>query len=507
MEIFGYEIRKKAFGKEKAPNISPIPLPQDDPGSTSVTVGGGYYGQFVDLSGTDSLSDQDLIIRYREASQQPECDAAISDIVDAAIASADISTPVDIHLDDLDYPENVKKQIYEEFHNIVKLYKFNRNAADMFRRWYVDGRIYFQIIIDPANAKKGIIELRPIEATHLKKVREVKKVTDSKTNISYEKVVAEYYIYSRTLMDRSSTATSAGVKIDTGSIIQINSGLYDAGHSRIIGYLHKALKLINQLRFMEDSLVVYRVSRAPERRVFYIDVGNLPKNKAEEYVQSVVSRYRNKLVYDASTGEISDDRRHMSMLEDFYLPRREGGRGTEIDTLGGGENLGQIDDVIFFQRKLYRALNVPLSRLEQETGFAFGRATEISREEVKFQKFIDRIRKKFSLIFTEALKIQLLLKGVITENEWEEIEESINVDFLEDNYFAELKEFEIMRERFDMLSTIDQYVGKYYSNSWIRQNILKQSEEDIERIDKEIDDENKSGENDMPNPDDPRWMA
>lgn len=493
MEIFGYEIRKKALGKEEEPRVSPIPLPQDDPSTTSIAVGGGYYGQYVDLSGTDALSDQDLIIKYREASQQPECDAAISDIVDAAIASSDMSTPVDLFLDDLDYPDNIKKQIYEEFHNIVKLYKFNRNANDLFRKWYIDGRIYFQIIIDNSNPKKGIAELRPIEPTHLKKIREVKKITDPKTNISYEKVVSEYYVYSESLMTKSGSTTTSGVKLDKESIIAVNSGLFDASHTRVIGYLHKALKLVNQLRFMEDSLVVYRVSRAPERRVFYIDVGNLPKNKAEEYVQSVVSRYRNKLVYDASTGEISDDRRHMSMLEDFYLPRREGGRGTEIDTLGGGENLGQIDDVIFFQRKLYRALNVPLSRLEQETSFAFGRATEISREEVKFQKFVDRIRKKFSFIFFEALRIQLLLKGIITPKEWSEIEEGINVNYLEDNYFSELKEFEIMRERVEMIQLMDEYIGKYYSKAWVRRNILHQNDEDIEKIEDEIAKEKEEG--------------
>jgi hypothetical protein len=285
-----------------------------------------------------------------------------------------------------------------------------------------------------------------------------------------------------------------GIKFAKDAIIQVNSGLYDSTRQRVISHLHKAMKLVNQLRYMEDSLVVYRVSRAPERRIFYIDVGNLPKGKAEEYVQQVVSRYRNKMVYDATTGNVSDDRRHMSMLEDFYLPRREGGRGTEITTLGGGENLGQIEDVQFFQKKLYRALNVPVSRLEQETAFSVGRASEVTREEVKFQKFIDRLRKKFSFMFIDALRIQLILKGIITESDWNDIEESINIDFLEDNYFAELKEFEIMRERLEMAQQMDDLLEKgFISKKYIRQSVLKQSDEDIEKIDNEVEDEKAEG--------------
>ena len=490
MELFGYEISKKINKKEKE-IVSPIPKPDYDGGST-VTVGGGYYGQVVDLSGTKTLSDHELITNYREASQQPECDAAIADIVDGAIAAGDTSYPVSLMMNDLKQSDKVKKEILEEFNKIIQLYKFNYNASDYFRNWYIDGRIYFNVVIDPQNPQRGIVELRQIDPTHISKVKEVQKILDPKTKVEYEKVVDEYYVYSPGM--NSGIDKTNGVKFAKDAIIQVNSGLLDASHTRVIGHLHKAIKLVNQLRYMEDSLVVYRVSRAPERRIFYIDVGNLPKGKAEEYVQQVVSRYRNKMVYDASTGNITDDRRHMSMLEDFYLPRREGGRGTEITTLSGGENLGQIEDVQFFQKKLYRSLNVPLARLEQESAFSVGRASEITREEVKFQKFIDRLRKKFSFMLIDALKIQLILKGIITESDWDNIEESISIDFLEDNYFAELKEFEIMRERLEMAQQMDDLLEKgFVSKKYVRQFILKQSDEDIETMDNQIEDEKEQG--------------
>lgn len=494
MEIFGYDISKKVTPKVKKEIVSPIPKPSEDGSSTTTVFSGGLYGQYIDLGDSATGSDHDLILKYREVATQPEADTAITDIVDGAIASGDKSAPVNISLDDLDQPDNIKKQIIEEFNKILTLYRFNHAGHDLFRNWYIDGRIYFQIIVDKENPKRGIVELRYIDPTKISKVKEVKKVRDAKTEVEYEKVVAEYYMYSEGMLSNTDIKTGGGIKLEKDSIIAINSGLFDPSRTKSIGHLHKAIKLINQLRFMEDSLVVYRVSRAPERRVFYIDVGNLPKGKAEEYVQSVVSRYRNKLVYDASTGEITDDRKHMSMLEDFYLPRREGGRGTEITTLGGGENLGQIEDVVFFQRKLYRSLNVPISRLEQDTGFALGRATEVSRDEVKFQKFVDKIRKKFSKIFIEALKVQLILKGVIEPKDWANIEESINVDFVEDNYFAELKEFEILRERLEMLQLVEEQIGQYYSREWVRRNILHQTDEDIETIDDQIEKEKDSGD-------------
>ena len=495
INLFGFEISKKVSSQNSVEAVSPIPKPNDESSST-VAVGGGYYGQYVDLSNTDTVSEHELIRKYREAAMQPECDAAVSDIVDGAIASSDESSPVDLSMNDLDLPNNVKTKIIDEFNRVLKLYKFNRNASEYFRNWYVDGKAYFNVIIDPNNPQKGIVELRPVEPTHINKVKEVKKHTDKNTGLEYEKVVDEYYVYSPSLKDNNIDKLN-GIKFANDAIIQVNSGIMDPDKSRTVGHLHKAMKLVNQLRYMEDSLVVYRVSRAPERRIFYIDVGNLPKGKAEEYVQQVVSRYRNKLVYDASTGNISDDRRHMSMLEDFYLPRREGGRGTEITTLGGGENLGQIEDVQFFQRKLYRALNVPVARLEQDTAFSVGRASEVSREEVKFQKFIDRLRKKFSFMLMDALRIQLILKGVITEKDWNSIEESININFLEDNYFAELKEFEILRERLEMSQMLEDIVGKYISNKYVRTVILKQSDEDIDRLDKEIEEEGSGTEDEF----------
>jgi len=494
MELFGYEITKKvaAGAAEQEKNIiSPIPKPLQDGEISSAAVGaGGYYGQFVDLSGTDLVSDHELIRKYREAALHPECDAAISDIVNEAIASADFSSPVTLHMDDLQQPDNVKKQILEQFNKVISLYDFNQNASELFRQWYVDGRSYFHVMIDHKNPQKGIVELRKVDPTQISKVKEVKKVVDKEKKVEYEKVVDEYYIYSEFYQGASVDKVN-GVKIAKDAIIQCNSGLTDPNKKRIISHLHKALKLVNQLRYMEDSLVVYRVSRAPERRIFYIDVGNLPKGKAEEYVQQVVSRYRNKLVYDASTGDISDDRRHMSMLEDFYLPRREGGRGTEITTLSGGDNLGQIDDVLFFQKKLYKALNVPSNRLEEDSPtFNIGKSGDITREEVKFQKFINRIRKSFSFMLMDALRIQLILKGIITESDWNEIKESISVNFLEDNYFAELKEFEILRERLEMAQQMEDLVEKkYLSAKYVRQVILKQSDEDIERIAKEVEEE------------------
>ena len=498
MELFGYNITRKVAAKDedKKVKISPIPY-NDDIGGIQVTTNatGAFYGQYIDMDGTSSDSEHDLILKYREASRQPECDAAVNDIVDQAIAHSDKSAPVELIVDELPQSDSIKKQMVEEFNNILALLKFNLRASEIFRDWYVDGRCYFQTIIDDKNPKRGIIELRPIEPLALTKVKEVQKKTDPKTKVEYEEIVNEYYVYSEKYVSKSSgkNANISGVKIAKESIITANSGITDPSRKRVVSHLHKAIKLVNQLRMMEDSLVVYRVSRAPERRIFYIDVGNLPKNKAEEYVQNVVAKYRNKLVYDAKTGEITDDRRHMSMLEDFYLPRREGGRGTEITTLPGGDNLGQIEDVIYFQKKLFRALNVPVSRLEDDAQYTFGRATEISRDEVKFQRFIDRIRKRFSQLFFDALKVQLILKGIITPQEWPEISEKINFDFLEDNYFSELKGFEIMKERLTMANDFQELVGKYYSVKWLRNNILHQNDEDIDRMNKEIDSEIKAG--------------
>lgn len=488
MQLFGFEISKKIGAKQTAGKdeevVSFVP-PTDKEGTSLVNAASGYFGQFVDIDGTAIVNERDIIIKYRNAATLPECDAAISDITDAAIVSDENSTPVSIVLDDLEYPESIKKKITNEFENIVQLLQFNRDGAEIFRRWYIDGRLYYHVIIDPKKAKDGIKEVRYIDPTKIKKVREVASKFDKVTGIKMIETKGEYFVFGDSV-GLNNAGGGSQLKIDTNAVVYVPSGMVDETGRCVISSLHKSLKLINQLRMMEDSLVIYRISRAPERRIFYIDTGNLPKGKAEEYVQGIMSKYRNKLVYDANTGDIRDDRKAMSMLEDFWLPRREGGRGTEITTLPGGENLGQMDDVKYFQEKLYRSLNVPITRLVADTGFNMGRASEISRDEVKFHKFIARLRKKFSYLFIDMLRVQLLLKGIITEDDWEVIKENVVIDYSEDNYFSELKEFEILNERLNMLNSLESYVGKYYSETWIRHNILRQSDQDIERIDAEI---------------------
>ena len=489
-EFFGFEIKRKGQESEEAKKKSFV-APMEDDGSSYIQAGGGYFGQYVDLDGTSGAkTEADLIRRYRDISQQPECDAAIEDIVNESIVSGLDSAPIDILLDDLDQPDNIKNMIRDEFENIVALLQFNHYGHEIFRKWYVDGRLFYHIIIDESNPKKGILELRPVDPTRIRKVKEIQNEKDAGTGASIVKGIEEYYIY----QDNSLAKANQGLKIKKDSIQYTTSGLLDADRKKVLSYLHKAIKPVNQLRMMEDSLVIYRMSRAPERRIFYIDVGNLPKGKSEEYLRSIMNQYRNKLVYDASSGEIKDDRKHMSMLEDFWLPRREGGRGTEISTLPGGENLGQIDDIIYFQKKLYKSLNVPINRLEQEAQFSLGRSTEISRDEVKFQKFVNRLRKKFSWLFLDLLKMQLVLKGVITEKDWQSIKEDINVNFIKDSYFSELKEAEILRERVGLLTEMDQYVGQYFSMEWVRKNILMQTDEDIDSMKEQIESEKKSGE-------------
>jgi hypothetical protein len=489
ISLFGFEIKRKGQEKEDAKKQSFV-APQDADGSSYVQAG-GYFGQYLDTEGvTDQASEGDLIRRYREIAMHPECDAAIEDIINEAIVSDSDSAPVDIILDDLDQPDTIKDQIKEEFNNIISLLQFNNYGHEIFRKWYVDGRVYYHILIDEKQPKRGIIELRPIDATRMTKVKQLNQEKDEKTGVTLIKDVEEYYMY----RDAGLAKTNQGIKISKDAIQYTTSGLLDSSRKKVLSYLHKAIKPVNQLRMMEDSLVIYRLARAPERRIFYIDVGNLPKGKSEEYLRGIMNQYRNKLVYDASTGEIKDDRKHMSMLEDFWLPRREGGRGTEITTLPGGENLGQIDDIIYFQKKLYKSLNVPSNRLEQEAQFSLGRSTEISRDEVKFQKFINRLRKKFSWMFLDLLKTQLILKGIISEQDWATFKEDIVIDFIQDSAFAELKENEIMRERIGLLTEMDQYVGQYFSKEWIRKNVLMQTDDDIERMKEEIDAEKASGE-------------
>ena len=496
-ELFGFEIKRKEQEKEEKKRVSFVP-PEEDGGESQVINAGGYYGAFLDMDASSVKNEKELIMKYRDASYQPECDAAIEDIVNEAIVSDGNSAPVQLIMDDLQQTAKIKNMLSAEFENVVKLLNFNWNGHEVFRKWYVDSRLYYHKIIDEADPKKGLIEVRPIDPTKIRKVKEVKKDKDPKTGAELIRGTEEYYIFQNDAMNKS----QQGIKISKDAITYIPSGLVDPTRKKTLGYLHKALKPVNQLRMMEDSLVIYRLSRAPERRIFYIDVGNLPKGKAEEYLRNIMSKYRNKMVYDASTGEMKDNTKHMSMLEDFWLPRREGGRGTEITTLPGGENLGQIDDILYFQKKLYRALNVPSDRLEQESQFALGRATEITRDELKFQKFIDRLRKRFSHLFMDLLKTQVILKGIMTEQEWAVAAQDIAVDFMRDTHFTELKESELLRERMATLRELDEYVGKYYSIEWIRRNILRQTEDEMVEIDKQIEAEKEMGAEDDINIDD-----
>lgn len=482
-EFFGFSIKRKT---EEEP-ISFVADTESD--GAGVITTGGHFGAYIDLDGDNAKNEAELIVKYRDIASQPECDAAISDIVNEAIVGDHDSSPVNLILDQLDASDNIKDVVREEFDRILSLMNFSNYSHDIFRKWYIDGRLPYHIIIDNKNPKKGIQELRYIDPIKLRKVKEVEEETDQKTGAKLVKGSSEYFVFQNQIGESSS-----GLKIHKDSIAYATSGMLDPSRRRILSHMQKAIKPVNQLRMMEDSLVIYRISRAPERRIFYIDVGNLPKGKAEEYLRGIMSQYRNKLVYDANTGDIKDDRKHMSMLEDFFLPRREGGRGTEISTLPGGENLGQIDDILYFQKKLYRALNVPLNRLEQESQFSLGRSTEISRDEVKFKKFIDRLRKRFSDIFLQLLKTQLLLKGIITRQDWDDWKEDIAFDYIEDNYFSELKYNEILRERFEMLAQLDEYIGKYVSNEWVRKNILRQSDEEIEEMKRQMEEEEKNGE-------------
>jgi len=472
-------IRKKNQEEQPASFVPPT----SEDGSTAIAAG-GYYGQYLDLEGDAAKTDVDLIRKYRIAAEQPECDMAVEDIVNESIVHEEHESPVDINLDDLEQPNSIKKEIKAEFDRICQLLNFNMNGQDIFRRWYVDGRLYFHIIIDEENRDEGILELRAVDALRIRKVREVKEETDSVTGAKIIKTLDEYYLY----QDGGLQKSDVGLKINKDAVCYVPSGILDASRKRVLSPLHKALKPVNQLRMMEDALVIYRLSRAPERRIFYIDVGNLPKGKAEEYMRHIMNQYRNKLVYDAVTGEIRDDRKHMSMLEDFWLPRREGGRGTEISTLPGGDNLSQIEDIIFFQKKLYRSLNVPVTRMEPETsGFNLGKSSEITRDEVKFQKFVDKLRKKFSALFYELLRVQLILKGVITEEDWLELKESIRFDFRKDNFFSEMKESELITGRVELLNNITPFVGIYFSQNWVKRHILRMTDEDIEEMQEEIE--------------------
>ena len=479
LKIFGFEITRT---KDKKAIKSIVP-PRDDDGAGYVasTTYGSHYGHYINMEGDDSKDNVQLILKYRGSAMHPEADAAIEDIVNEAITSMDMKPSLTLNLDRVPVSATIKRQMLEEFDNIYNMLNFKELGHDIFRRWYVDGRLYHHLVVDDTNLSAGIQEIRYIDSAKIRKVKQVKKKKDPATGAPLVEKVDEFYIY----QEKPGSQTNA-IKLTNDSVSYCTSGLLDEHRKRVVSFLHKALKPITQLRMMEDSLVIYRLARAPERRMFYIDVGNLPRGKAEQYMKDIMAKYRNKLVYDAKTGEIRDDRKHMSMLEDFWLPRREGGRGTEISTLPGGENLGQIEDIIYFQKRLNRSLNVPLNRLEQEQQFSLGRATEISRDELKFQKFIDRLRNRFATFFYEILKKQLLMKNIITEEDWLSWKNEVHIDFTRDNHFSELKEAELLREKIQTLDQIQNYVGEYFSKQWVQKNILLFDDDEIKRMDSEM---------------------
>ena len=483
MQLFGFEIKRK--DGEQLPSV--VPPSPNETGATVVNTGvnaGGYYGMVMDLEGVIK-NENDLIRRYREVAQYSDCDGAIEDIVNEAIVADETHKSVEIVLDEVKVSDNIKTKIREEFDNVLRILKFDERAHETFRAWYIDGRLYYQILIDEARVKDGIQELRYIDPRKIRRIKNIKKERTPQ-GVEVVKEIEEYYLYN----DKGITEqTTHGVKLALDSVVYVPSGYVDPNTGMAMSYLHKAIKPVNQLKMIEDSLVIYRISRAPERRIFYVDVGNLPKLKAEQYVTDIMNKFRNKIVYDATTGETRDDRRHLSMMEDFWMPRREGGKGTEITTLPGGQNLGEIQDIEYFQNKLYHALNVPISRMQQQQGFSIGRSTEISRDEVKFNKFIVRLRKKFSMLFSHALRVQLIAKGVIRPDEWDDIQFNIKYDYLEDNHYSELKDSEILQQRMGLLQLMDPYIGKYYSMEWARKNVLHLDEKDIKEMDKQIENE------------------
>ena len=498
-ELFGFEFKRKQ-AQETLPSFAP----KDSDDGAVVVAAGGSYGTYVDLDGT-VRTEAELVTKYREMALQPECDAAVDEIVNESM-SIDEQTIVDINLDNVKISDNIKKVIREEFHNCLKILDFNKHAYDIYRRWYIDGRLYYHVIVDQANQKDGIKEVRYIDPRKIRKVREVSKKKimaggDNAGDAVIPKTINEYYVFNDkgfSYGNKTTGPATTGLKIAKDSILHITSGLTDNQGTLVLSYLHKAIKALNQLRTLEDALVVYRLARAPERRIWYIDVGNLPKMKAEQYVRDIMVKHKNRLIYDASSGEVRDDRKFMTMLEDYWLPRREGGRGTEVTTLPGGQTLGQMDDVLYFQKKFYQTLNVPVSRLSSDSLFSIGRATEITRDELKFARFVIRLRSKFSQLFIKMLEKQLVLKGVMTIEDCESIISDIKFDYSKDNYFTELKDNEIEEGRANLARNLQDMVGKYYSHEWIRKNVLQQSEDDIEEMDAQINAENQTG--------DPRWV-
>lgn len=485
MNIFGYSIKRKEAAQTERSFVPP-----SDDGALDTVRAGGYYGTYLDLDSV-AKNESEQIKRYREISLMPDVDNAIQDIVNEAIANLDDEDIVKIDLDRIKVSTAIKKRIEEEFHNILGLLRFNDKGSDYFRRWYIDGRMYFHKVINTAAPKQGITDIRYIDPRKIKKVRNVTKEKDKKTGVDFIKGVEEFFIYQEkgisSTNNNSLSPQVQGLRITADAICHVTSGLFDADQNMVLSYLHKAIKPANQLRMMENALVIYRLARAPERRIFYIDVGNLPKLKAEQYLKDIMNRYRNKLVYDANTGEIRDDKKVMSLLEDFWLPRREGGKGTQIDTLPGGQNLGEIADIEYFQRKLYESLNVPISRVQQASGLNFGRAAEITRDELKFTKFITKLRRKFSTLFLDLLRTQLIMKGVITDQDWKDIYQDIIFNFTQDAYYAESKEQELLRSRFELLAQAAQFDGQYLSKYYIQSHILQLHDNEIEEMNKQIE--------------------
>jgi hypothetical protein len=490
--LFGFTISRQRDDEEQETQQSFTPPAQED-GALTIT-SAAYYGTYVDLDGT-AKNEVELISRYREMAMQPEIESAIDDIVNEAICQDDDGKIIEIVLDNLKQPEKIKNAIKGEFQTILRMMNYNNMAQDIFRRFYVDGRLFYHMIIDREKPQEGIKELRYVDPRRLRKVREIKKQKDERTGAEVMKTVNEYYIYNDKVVTASSSNFGpVGVRITTDSIVNVVSGLMDSRRAVVLSYLHKAIKPLNQLRMIEDATVIYRISRAPERRIFYIDVGNLPKLKAEQYLRDIMVKYKNKLVYDANTGEVRDDRKFMSMMEDFWLPRREGGKGTEITTLPGGQNLGELEDVKYFEKKLYKALCVPISRLNPETsGFSLGRTGEITRDELKFSKFVDRLRNKFSEVFDQALRVQCVLKGICTSEEWDLFKENIHYDFIKDNNFSELKDAELMTNRLQLLASVDPYTGRYFSQAWIQRNVLRMNDDEIAEMESEMEQEKADG--------------
>ena len=488
-ELFGFQITRANQKAKDGGTPQSFTVPTADDGTTTVSAG-GYFGSYLDQEG-GAKNEEELIRRYREIAIYPEVDTAIDDIVNEAIVADERDQAISLSLDNLNLSQKIKTKIRDEFDEILKLLQFEEKGHDIFKRWYIDGRVYYHKVINPDQPRLGLSELRYIDPRKIRKVREIKKQRSNKSGVEMTQAVNEWYVYNEKGM--TTPNSNMGIKITTDAISYCTSGVIDQNKNVVLSYLHKAIKPVNQLRMIEDAVVIYRIVRAPERRIFYIDVGNLPKVKAEQYLKDVMARYRNKLVYDASTGEMRDDRKHMSMLEDFWLPRREGGRGTEITTLPGGQNLGEIQDVQYFQKRVYKALHVPITRMEQDNGFNLGRSAEITRDEVKFSKFVQRLRKRFTGLFHDLLKTQLVLKGIITIEDWDAIKSHIQYDFLKDGHFAELKNAELLKERLLLANEVTPYVGKYFSVEFLRKNVLRQTDEEIEEIDRQIANEVKVG--------------